>query len=178
MRAFLFALYALALFGLFGCERVADISSPIKYENEGISFSYPRNWKVTEDVRRQDFRYIFIESPGDAIFIVQIYSRNDAVSFNEFVRWFSSQSKKETPVGKMEDNTFSTVEKTTHGEGVKGVKENFSMTLLGTQVPHIREYYTIDSNDEVAFLVGQAATEDLSKTEPGFDLILSSFVIE
>ncbi|MCP3872730.1 MAG: hypothetical protein GY699_06185, partial [Desulfobacteraceae bacterium] len=150
MKTFLLAICALLLFGLLACEKSADISSPIKYEKESVSFSYPQNWKVTEDVRQQDLRYIFVESPGDAIFIVQIYSKHDAVSFKEFVEWFSSQSKEETPIGKMEENTFSTVEKTTPGKGMKGIKENFSMTLFGQKIPHMREYYTMDSNNEVA----------------------------
>ncbi len=179
MKIFLLTICALLLFGLFSYEKSADTSSPIKYEKENVSFSYPQNWKVTEDVRQQDLRYIFIESPGDAIFIVQIYSKNDAVPFNEFVKWFSSQCNEEMPFGKMEENTYSKVEKTTLGKGMKGrIKENFSITLLGQKIPHLREYYTMDSNNEVAFLVSQTSTEDMSKTKPGFDLILSSFVIE
>jgi hypothetical protein len=178
MKPFLLAIYALLLFEPLGCEKAADISSPIKYEKENVSFSYPQNWKVTEDVRQQDLHYIFVESPGDAIFIIQIYSKNGAVSFNEFVEWFSSQSKAEIPVGKMEESIFSTVEKGNIATGMKGIKENFSITLVGEKVPHTREYYTVDSDNEIAFLVTQTATEDMRKTESGFDLILSSFVIE
>jgi hypothetical protein len=179
MRPSILIIWTILLLGLSGCEKVADISSPVIYEKENISFSYPRNWKVTEDVKQQNFRYLFIESPGSAIFMVQVYSKNDAVPFDVFVEWFSSTNRDDTPVvlniGK---STFSTVEESKFSPDFKGIKENFSMTLLGEQMPYKREYFTISSNNKVAFLVAQAATEDLSKVEPGFDLILNSFVIE
>lgn len=61
---------------------------------------------------------------------------------------------------------------------MKGIKENFIITLLGEQTLFIREYYVMESNKKVAFLVAQTPTESLSKVEPGFDLILNSFVVE
>lgn len=178
MKTFLFTLYALLFFGLSGCEKAADISVPASYAKESLSFSYPQNWKITEDVKQQRTRYIFVESPGNAILIAMTYSKDDSVSLEEFAKRFSSQNKEELSVGKMEQSTFSPIEKTIHGKEMKGIGESFSMTILGEQVPHIREYYTVNSNSEVAYLVTQTATEDLSKTKPGFELVLSSFIIE
>ncbi len=178
MRSSLLVIWTIFLLGLLGCEKAADISSPVRYEKENISFLYPHNWKVTEDVKRQDIHYIFVESPGDAISIVQIYSKSVFVSLSEFVEWFSSQSREETSAGNVGKSSFSTIERPTFSTGLKGTKENFTINILGEQLPHIREYYAMDSNNKVAFLVAQTATEDLSKVEPGFNLILRSIVVE
>jgi hypothetical protein len=178
MRTLMLGIWAILLLGLLGCEKAADISSPIKYEKENVSFSYPQNWKVTEDVGQQDVRYLFVESPGDAIFMALIYSKNDAVPLSEFVEWFSSQSREETPIGNVGKSSFSAVEKNKFSPRMKGIKENFAISLLGEQTPHIREYYAMDTKNKIAFLVAQAATEDLSKVAPGFDLILSSFAVK
>ena len=175
MRTSVLAVWTVLLLGLVGCEKTADISSPVKYEKDNISFSYPKNWKVTEDVVQQEVRYLFVESPGDAMFVAQIYAKPDAVSLSEFVEWFSSHSKEEIPIGNISESSFSDIEETAFSPGIK---ESFSVSVLGGKVPHIREYYIRESSKKVAFLIAQAATEDLGKVEPGFNLILSSFIIE
>jgi hypothetical protein len=163
---------------LFGCEKAADISSPAIYKKRSIHFSYPKNWKITEDAEQKDTRYIFIESPGDAIFIIQIYPKQDAISLNEFAEWFSAQTEQENSIGNINKSSLSAVEKSLYSAKTKGIKEKFSIALLGMQVPHIREYYSIDSGNKIAFLVSQTATEDLNKVEVGFNLILGSFFLE
>jgi len=175
MRTSIFVILTILLLGLVGCERAADITSPVKYEKDNISFSHPQNWKVTEDVAQQDVRYLFVESPGYAIFVVQIYAKHDAVSFSEFVEWFSSQSKEETPIGNISESSFSYIEETTFSPSIR---EGFSITVLGQKIPHIRKYYVKESSKKVTFLVAQVAVEDLGKVEPGFNLILRSFVVE
>lgn len=175
IRISIFAIWISLFLGLLGCEKAADISSPVKYEKDNISFLYPRNWKVTEDVVQQDVRFLFIESPGDAILVAQIYAKNDAVSFSEFVEWFSSQSKEEIPIGNIGKSSFSNIEGTAVSSGIK---EKFTISILGEKVPHIREYYIKESSKKVTFLIAQTATEDLDKVELGFNLILSSFIVE
>lgn len=178
MRIHILTISIIIIFSLIGCEKPADISSPMSYEKQNIRFSYPSNWKVTEDVEQEDIRYLFVESPGDAIFLVQIYSKQDAVSLREFSEWFSAQAKQETSIVNIGNSSFSATEKIIEIGRKKGIKEAFSMTLLGEHIPHIREYYLIDTNNKVAFLISQTAREDLSKVEAGFNLILSSFVVE
>lgn len=178
MRTRILTFSIIFILSLFGCEKTADISSPLRYEKQSIRFSYPANWKVTEDVEQSNFRYLFVESPGDALFTAFIYSKQDALSLSEFAAWFSEQAKQETPIGNIDKNSFSAAEKATMSGIKTGIRESFSIVLLGQQIPHIREYYFINASNKVAFLISQTATEDLTKVEPGFNLIFSSFVVE
>ena len=178
MRLSILPICTIILLSVSGCKIASDSSSPIKYEKENISFSYPQDWKVTEDVIKQDIRYLLVEGPDEAIFAAQIYPKKDAVSLNEFVEWFSSKSREETPIGNIGKSSFYVVERNIDSSNKKGIKENFSIIYIGENIPHIREYYTTNSNSKSVFLIVQAATEDLSKVEPSFNLILGSFVVE
>lgn len=176
MKSFIFSLSAVLLFVLAGCEEEARISVPARYEKGDVRFSHPQNWRVTKDVEQKNVRYLFVESPGDAIFIAQIYPKKNAVSLDEFIERFSAAAREKTPIGNLSKSSFSPVVEPTSSPGKKGVKESFSIELLGQSVPHVREYYGIDAGDKVAYLIFQTASEESSKVEPGFHLILSSFL--
>lgn len=159
------------------CEQNADTSKPLNYAKDTISFAYPENWTVTEDKQEDDVRYLFIETPGDAIVLVQIYPIQDAVSLKEYAEWFSKEVIKETPVAERSVGNFEDINRTINGVTLTGMRQKFSITLLGIDVPHTAEYYRIEKGNKVAFLISQTASEDLAKVNGGFELLLGTFVI-
>ena len=163
------------LFLLVACEQTADLTSTETYQKAGIQFSYPGNWRVAEDQTSADVRYIIVETPGDAIFIVQIYSRKDAVELKEYAQWASDQAKKQMSAGERTPGEFLAIEKQIDKVILKGIKENFSIKLFNEEVPHRSEYYKVDGEQKVAYLISQTAIEDLSKVQGGFDLLLHTF---
>lgn len=166
------------LFTLSGLLSAAEMSSPATYDKDNLSFSYPNDWKVTEDAEEDNVRYLFVENSGDSILIAQIYAKDEAVSLKEYAEWFSSQTQQEVSMGSFSESSYSDIELTAVTPARKGLLEEFSVSLLGMEVPHIRKYFTLESADKVAFLVVQSATEDLSGVEVGFDLILKTFSVE
>ena len=172
-----FTLPTLLLLCFAGCERKANVSSPSHYEKNGVKFSYPGNWEVTEDSGGAGFRSLFVESPGDAILIAQIYSKNDGMSLDEFSRAFSKSAAENTPVASVGPGTYSEIDPVGAGSE-SGVKETLVISLLGEKIPHVREYHRIEFGDRVAFLVSQSATEDLKKVGIGFDMVFETFKIE
>ena len=81
---------ALALSLSLGCgEPSAQVSQPKLYSKDGVEFRYPGNWKVTEDASHPDFRYIIVESPGDAIFGIHIYPHVLAMGLKEYAQWYA-----------------------------------------------------------------------------------------
>jgi len=164
---------------LIACgEPAADISKPSNYNKNGIDFSYPSNWEVTEDSQVEDVRYLFIETPGDAIVIMQLYTQENASDLQEYAEWFSSVSKEETPLAERITKNFSTVVLKTNNGSIKGVRENFSIKLVGINIPHRIDYYRINGKQYAAYIICQSATEDLKKVAPGFALITKSFKFE
>lgn len=179
MSVFFRAVFAIFLLSVSGCEKAADVSAPIAYKKGDIHFSYPGNWTVSDDTEQDGMRYLIVESPGDALLIVQVYGKQQALtSLSEYVRWFSAQSRKNIAVGSVAESDFFDIETQDISMGEKGIRERFSIVLLGERVPHVRDYYMMEMEDKVAFLVAQSATDDMGKVTPGFKLILNSIVIE
>ena len=178
MRTPALALLPILFLFLSGCEKAADISSPLKYSQDKLSFSHPGNWKMTQDEMQNNFRFIFVESPGDAIMTILVFPEKGDESLQDFASRFSASAREATPVGTLSEGVFTEKERIFKNKKLKGLHEKFSITLLGTDVPHIREFYSIESKNAVAYLIPQTASEDAQKTEPGFELILSTFSIQ
>ncbi len=156
-------------------EKETDTTSPTIYEKGGIRFSYPGNWKITEDMEDEDNQNIFIESPGNAVFIIQIYLSQDSVPLPQFAEQFSNIANQETSSSMISNYSFSDLEELTTQGNRYGIQENFSIKVLGNQLSHIRRYYSVTNNNRVAYLISQATTESLTKVETGFSLILETF---
>jgi len=160
------------------CERKVEVTTPVRYEKSNLHFDYPANWTVTDDIDGGDIRYLFIENPGDAIVIVFVYLAEDAEPLNKFSKMFSSQAKKQVPMGSFGNSVYSDIEKPTRSGKLKGIKETFTMSLLSIEIPHEREYFRISMGKHEVYLINQVATEDLSKVRSGFNLILDTITVE
>ena len=160
------------------CDRAADVSIPVSYNKKGVNFSYPSNWKITEDDEQNDIRYVLLESPGNAIFIIQVYLSEDAVSIREYAEWFSEEAIKETPIFERTEGSFTKVKAIVDGKEVPGLRQDFSINVFSLPVPHVSEYYRIEKGNKVAFLISQAAEDDLKYEAEGFELLIKSFQIK
>ncbi len=160
-------LTCLLAISVVGCwERQADVSSPQSYSKQGLSFQYPGNWKVTDDENFDFFRYLFIESPGDAIVIIQIFGREDALGLKEFSADFADGAKEDYTLGSISESSFQMAD--------DYLEEQFSITILNETVPHLRRYMRLEFGQKLCFVIFQVADEDLEKAAPGFQLIVSS----
>jgi hypothetical protein len=165
-------LIILALVACGGCERVANVKSPKTYDKDGVHFQHPNNWRVTADSQRDGVRYLFLETPGQATVAIQIYLATEAPEVEEFARTFSSIVRKEMPkylaVG---NSTFGTAEDTA---GYESITEQFSISALGQEVPHIRSYKQKQFGSNVVYVICQVSNDDEDFVAIGFDQIISS----
>ena len=159
---------------LIGCgEPIAQTKKPQLYNKNGVSFSYPGNWKITEDISLgADARVILIESPGDAIMCIQIYPEKQALSLVDYAKWFESNSATNVPFLKVTKSTFGTTQK--HGV-FERITADFSVVLLGENVPHTREFRRRQFASSFCYFTCQVASKDHDKTTSGFDQVLNSF---
>lgn len=155
-------------------EETADITSPVIYKKGGLSFSYPGNWEIFEDKGYGDIRYILIESPGNAIFSIQICPNQEAIPLQQFAEQFPEIAKQEALFTKKGKSSFSDLEKSKNSGGLYGVQEEFSIKALGFQRQYIRRYYLATNDIQIAYLISQVAVKDLPEIDNGFSLILNS----
>ena len=164
----------LSIFLLFWCfagcfEQPVDISIPKGYDSNQISFKYPKNWEITQDYYTPAVHNLFVETAGDALVILQSYQPDLAEDLESFSKSFAESSRTDTPIGEASlGHEFENIPKEA---GYEWIREQFEISLLGVSVPHRRIYGTKKIADRQIFLIFQVATEDYSKTEPGFRLI-------
>ena len=164
---------ALVFFGLLaGCgEPKADLSTPKTYQSGAITFDYPKNWVVAEESVTQEFHFLFVESPGDALVILQSYPTDGDDDLTAFSKDFSESAAAEMPIGTIDKSKFADLP---DAAGYSWIVEDFEIILLGESIPHQRFYGTKDIGGRQVFLVFQVATEDYSKVKAGFHLIRDS----
>ena len=69
---------------VIGCERRAEVANPKHFRDDGISFDYPGNWKVTKNATFLPGRVIVLEEPGSAIVVLRVYPAGSDVSLEQF----------------------------------------------------------------------------------------------
>ena len=158
-------------------EETADITSPATYQKGTLSFSYPGNWKITEDIEEGFSHHVAIESPGNAIFIIQIFPALDAIPLQQFAEQFSELTQQKG-LPRISNRVFSEVKESINSINNYSIQENFSLKVSGGQAPHIRRYYSVINDEKTAYLISQAATEDLPKVDEGFSLTLKTFFMK
>ena len=149
-------------------EPPADLSKKETYSSNGLTFQYPGNWEVTEDETVLEFRYIFVETPGDALVILQSYPKDLSEDLEAFAKDFSATAAEETP---MADVITRSMEAKPEADGFQWMMEKVDITLLGETIPHVRYYATKPIGDRQIYLIQQVSTEDLNKVKQGFELV-------
>lgn len=156
----------------FGCsEQPATVDEPKSYTQDGLSFDYPGNWRVTEDNQEKGVRDLSIETPGNALMIIQIYSEDCAVEILEFAKLFARATKKSAPIGNISDSEYDSV---SEFSGYEELTERLTVTMLGQQLPYTREYWMKSFSERVCYIIASVTDEEQSLVAEGFDLVVSS----
>lgn len=165
----------LALLSLFliGCgERSAEIDNPIAYNNAGLAFQYPGNWRIADDDQKGEVRHLLIESPGTARLVIFMLPADEARDIKGFAEFYAQSFKEEVPFGdNITDSVFGSIKQSGKYEILS---EQFSMDIFGVKAPHTRTYIRKPITDRVCFVVAQVADEYHSKVTKGFELVYSS----
>jgi hypothetical protein len=172
-----------------GCNAVEKIIDPVKkerkqivkkeYRKDGLSFSYPDNWRITEDtIIDQGIRHVNIEDSDNSLFIVQIMSFEMTVDLEEYADTFVKDIAAKIPVGNISGVTSEVTNRSISGRNYDGVRRRYSMSLLGETVSHTVDFFLIESENSRTLLTIQAPDEDRKAAEPEFKVISDSLKFE
>jgi hypothetical protein len=165
------------LISSLGCEKNADIDYVYEYNEGGISFEFPGNWQVAENISEGESRHIVVESPGFAFFAVQKLTKENSFDLSEYVTTYVNLMKDEMPFGKLSEGHKSSVIRNIGGHEINGIKNNITITVLKEEVPHEQTIFKIPLKRSDIFLIAQVATADKQFVTEGFDLIFDTFKI-
>lgn len=145
------------------------------YEKDGLSFSYPDNWRVTEDtILEGATRYLTLEDADNSVFIITLPEAGYTMDLDEYSGNFIDVLKKEVPFGEVVGEGSVEINRIIQGESLKGVRKNFSIKLLGEKVPHTTDFFSVTQGDRQALIAVQSPDEDLKAADPEFEVIFNS----
>ena len=171
-------IFTVIAFVVIGCEMQADLKNTVEYRDSDISFTLPGNWNITENVDNGGFRYLIVETTGDALLTLNIFPSKGSSSLKEYVENIVVSITKNFPIGKRNKGSIIEVQTVVDGRAFKGYENQFIVTLLGEEIPHLSYFYYQESDSRVAYLSAQVALEDIDKVREGFELTLSSLKLQ
>jgi hypothetical protein len=169
------------------CETPPDVANPRLYWSEGLSFRYPGNWSVSEELEEEDglrIRSLSVESPGNAIVLMSSFEPPVSMSLEEYAAEFQSAIAEEAGemgrVGRWQPVSVEALSSRSAGSRIGGVPHQgveyvYTLSLLGTEVPHVVRIFRVETAASTTFLLAQAPAVDWSKVLKGFQLVVESF---
>lgn len=161
-----------------GCGgETADTAHGKTFQNDVISFTYPGNWKITEDQKLEYPYYTTVENSGNAVTIVFTLEAGDDVGLQEFVGryidFFSAEMDKKYAWEAGESKVSAVASRA----DFQTVTERFVLKKLNAASPHTRYYRRKASPDYICYVVSQAPDAELSLADPGFDQIVETLAV-
>jgi len=186
-------LLACVLVGGAGCERVvgffseptAQVDEPQRYEKDAISFSYPGNWKVSEETSQEngiELRTINVESAGNALLMIQSFKPAVEVDLAEHIEVTMKAMQEEVgkQVAGLAGSTRGEVtdfERQLLGERRTGKRAAITITALGEKVPSSVALLGAVLGDRTVLLFTTIPDEDKASVQPGFDQVIDSLKV-
>ena len=154
---------------IFSCQA----SPETKFERDGVAFTCPEGWKITEQETVEDIGYyLTIEKDGLTSSGLVIFTwLNTPVDLEDWLTGYQEEMKNQ-PVYKTAGITF---EEAQPGEfaGFETTRSDYSVDLLG--VEHKGSIHLFYGNDKSIAILVQEATEDHDENKAGFRIIEQSF---
>jgi hypothetical protein len=167
-------------------------SAPVikQYQKDGVQFSYYSNWKIVKDApvdAKPDIRAIQIEGPSHAVISLICEPPGARQSLAQFAEAVASRrgaaiearlSVGGVQTAQVSKGTSNAIADTVAGQSREGVLQEFSVDLLGQQVPHQARFYLVEGAKYRIMIMAQVATSYATETRAGSDLILKTLAIE
>lgn len=157
------------------CNTQVDEGKKILFNKHGISFTCPKDWKVTDEDYSEDGYYsLSIERRGfDESGIVNVVWFDYEIDLLESVETLKEGMTEET-IYKYSDLEMEKMSKLSYnGQETLGFK--YKASIIG--VKHTGVIHTFNKDGKTVWLIVQEATEDSKKNKSGFKTIEDSFQV-
>ncbi len=150
---------------------------PSYYSLQGIHFTVPDGWVVSEDDLNETVRGITLGPPTHGACMVDLYRAEQAPPLDKYIQKQVRQFAEALPVGfKVVDGPHSSIEKARHqggevlGTTVKLVIRSWWLTRSHS----IDSYFRLELGSQIAMCSLRSDQEDVSTLRPAFEEFLES----
>ncbi len=152
------------------------------YSKEGISFSLPAGWFVSEDEEADNARFIVVENDADAVFIIHSYRKQRAdeapVALEAYANWNAGSRQEATTGAKRDLGSFNAISLEIAGKPYSGIRNEFSTRVLHLSLAHRSDYFLLESDHLVAYASSQAPTAEAEEIADELALLLDSIQLD
>jgi len=149
------------------------------YARDGLSFSYPDNWQITEDkISEKGLRHVSIEDADNSVIVISLIPTGLTLDLNEYAENFKNDLPGNTPLGEISQTKLSPATRLMKGQLYSGFQLNYIISLVGQSVPHTTYFFLNEGQRSKTLLTIQAPDEDLLAAEKEFQVILDSLKAE
>lgn len=183
---------ACALLVPIGCtlpviaELLAGEDEAKAYAEHGLSFSHRASWDLEterDDTSGVELVIITVDGPDSALAMIEQFRPKIAIDAAELMATLTQEMRVEAEgqigglVGYEQRGTKSITRKILGAER-NGLESQFSISLLGEQVPHTAQLFPIELDDRTIIVFLQVADEDRAAHAAGFDTIVDSLAVQ
>jgi|GEM_PF-6661739 len=167
---------------VLACGGVApDLDQKKKVRTDRVTFEHPGNWTAGFEPDRIEGLFMGIheiEGGESAMVFLTIYDATAPFDAGDIADMYMDALPGELGGIGLKQTGRSAVKRQLNGVETDGVEVHFSADLLGIEVPHTLQVFTMLSESHSATVITQIADEDIGTEQPGIDLVLDTVKLQ
>jgi hypothetical protein len=169
-KKLLAATYLMIFLGTSACHSREE-STASKYQKEGLSFTQPARWKVTEDETIENNRYIAIESSGSNVITIEVFELDGELDLDAYTIEYSEIFSKLVRFGDVQNLKHGKVEK---AGDFQRVISTFDVKFLFVTVPHTRILLNKEVAGKNVNIIANGPNDELTQLQSALDTMSRS----
>jgi len=161
-----------------------------QYEKDGVRFSYYSNWLIAKDAPidgHPDMRSIQLQGPSHAVISLICEPSSSPQTLEQFADGVAARrgAAIERKLSLGDIKTAQVTRGSSHpatgkiaGRARQGIMQQFSVELLGQQMPHHSWFYLVEGARCKMMIMYQIADTNAAEMQEGSNLILQTLAIE
>lgn len=174
-RVFIVLLFIAAV---LACKSMKPVTKQ-SYNKDDLSFNYLSSWAITEDNIIEEsvkVRFVQIEGPDDALLFITRFPIKSDITLERYAEMTNKEraenmKKKLGGTIKVGETVTKETQRQIGSKSLKGILQEFSLRLLGVDVPHRAEFFIVEDKEYKWIISTQTPAEDMKGVQEGYQVI-------
>lgn len=177
----LFALLSLCFIALSACQPSLPPASDEtqNYNQQGVTFTYPADWRINKDDSNSEGRRIEISSRRTDFLVIDMPAQsNSPTAVTDYADAKDKQADAQLPIGSTEFLEQQTLSFQDGPQDLQGISRTLSFQILGFEVDRLqREYYRRLIDGKAVYFTAENREETFEASRERYRALVRSFAI-
>lgn len=154
-----------------------NLGEKLRYNNNGVSFSYYKGWKVSED-ESQGVRHITIKDSREGHILLHFWKGDFSMGISLYAKNIIGNYDKTLSMNKIPEMAVLTKRRIS-GQDINGERYEFTnRESLTSSIPFIAEFYEVRGKTKNVVVHLENSSDDWELSQSDFQLVLESLEFE